>query len=209
MAYRSAGNCVFYLLMVIFRTNYYHCPGPDTGDMSKDLLMDSKPPPRERTGFLAPCLWFKEAPLRRWQFLVMCLPGIATILWIVLKATSSITGEVLCGLSACLLAGYGSYHFKILLGLKENVDRYRRSNESFKLENGALNQEVSKLERAAEQLAEINSSLKATTRAYEVIIEIQSYSIPFYMSFVFILVLYMDRRISSMFHFSFILSVLQ
>ena len=102
----------------------YRRAGADTGDMSKDTLFASDAPPAapKRTGIFQSCAWFKESPLRRWTFAVMLLFAIMTPLWLILKATSGTVGDVLAGVCGIILACYAANHFRILLGLKEQVN---------------------------------------------------------------------------------------
>ena len=44
------------------------------------------------------------------------------IIWIIVRATGTLTGDILSGLAAIFLAFYGANHFRILLGLKEQVN---------------------------------------------------------------------------------------
>merc|ERR1712048_1452477 len=55
-------------------------------------------------------------------------------------------------------------HFRILLGLKEQVDKMSSLNRKFRAENAALQQEVDKLSRASEQLSSVESGLKESNR---------------------------------------------
>lgn len=120
----------------------------------------------ERSGLFQSCQWFKENPLRRYQFAVFLLFGILTLLWLILRVTSSLTGDALSGLCALVLAGYGAQHFRILLGLKEQVDKYARYNRQFKSENSQLVGEVNRLERAQTELGDAADALKQTTEGY-------------------------------------------
>merc|ERR1712130_1009889 len=81
------------------------------------------------------------------NFLLMCACGMATILWIVLRVISGVTGDVLSMCSSLVLAGYGCYHFKILLRFKEQNDKFAASNRKMKKHNVELEIEVRKLER--------------------------------------------------------------
>merc|ERR1712228_757909 len=90
-----------------------------------------------------------------------------TPLWIIIRATGSLTGDILSGLCAFILACYGANHFRILLGLKEQVDKYAKNNQEFKAENVAIRTEVSKLTKAAEELTATSHRLKQTTKSYQ------------------------------------------
>lgn len=94
--------------------------GEDRGDAGDSMLQkDIKK--QEFTGICQSCQWFKAKPLQRWTFGVMLLFAILTPLWLILKATSGATGDVLAGLLGIILACYAANHFRILLGLKEQV----------------------------------------------------------------------------------------
>merc|ERR1712129_125578 len=108
-----------------------------------------------------------ESPMTRWTFAVMLLFAVLTPIWIIIRATGSLTGDILSGLCAFILACYGANHFRILLGLKEQVDRYSALNQGFKDENVAMQMEVSKLTKAAEELTAISHRLNQTTKSYQ------------------------------------------
>ena len=65
-----------------------------------------------------------------------------------------------------ILALYGARHFRMLLGLKVEVDRYGKLNENFKEENQKLHREVDRLSRAHDELAAIQQRLQETTKGY-------------------------------------------
>merc|ERR1719291_459209 len=129
----------------------YRRAGNETGDMTKVTLINqsdqSSQSPPERSGICAPCIWFKESPMTRWTFAVMLLFGCLTPVWIVIRATGTLTGDILSGLCAFILAWYGANHFRILLGLKEQVDKYSKNNAAMKEENAAMKVEVNKLNK--------------------------------------------------------------
>jgi len=78
--------------------------------------------------------------------------------------TGSSTGYILAGVSAIIMAAYGANHFRLLLGLKEEVDRMARLNRQFKEENAALRQEVDKLSRARVQLQTVEGELRESNQ---------------------------------------------
>jgi len=135
-------------------------------DTDSESMLQKENEKPERSGVCQSCQWFKEAPLRRYQFAVFLLFGILTLLWLILRVTSSVTGDALAGICALVLAFYGAQHFRILLGLKEQVDKYARYNRQFKAENGQLLSEVNRLERAQTELGEAADTLKETTQGY-------------------------------------------
>eukprot|EP01084_Bolivina_argentea_P074019 134290_1 len=73
---------------------------------------DVDPKPPKRNGICGPCIWFKEKPLSRWQFIVLLLFGILTPLWVVIRLTGSLTGDIIAGVSGLILAVYGAIHFR-------------------------------------------------------------------------------------------------
>merc|ERR1719229_405527 len=81
--------------------------------------------------------------------------------------TGSLTGDILSGVAALILALYGANHFRILLGLKEQVDKYARNNKAMKEENVQIKREVSKLSKASEELSGVSIQLSATTKSYK------------------------------------------
>jgi len=140
--------------------------GKDTGDM-EDSMLDHGPTVKPRKGPFQSCKWFMERPLSRWMFAVMLLFGPACLFWVILKASSGITGDILCGVSAIVLSLWGAQHFKILLGLKENVEKMARNNREFKKENGEMQRQVDKLLKAQVELAATHDTLNRTTNEYK------------------------------------------
>jgi len=126
--------------------------------------MDEDAPPKREGGICAPWKWFCESPLKRYQFLVFLIFGMLTIVWLLMFITSGATGYILAGVAAIIMSGYGANHFRILLGLKEQVDKMSKLNREFRAENAALQQEVDKLSRAREQLSSVEAGLKESNR---------------------------------------------
>jgi len=119
------------------------------------------------TGICASCQWFKASPLQRWTFGVMLLFGLATPLWIILRATGTLTGDILSGLSGFAFALYAANYFRIVIRLKEQLDKFARFNQTFKYETKDLQLMVSKLGNAVEQLAGISTQLHEIQGSYE------------------------------------------
>lgn len=138
--------------------------GGDIGTMENDGIDDG--PPKREGGICAPWKWFCESPLKRYQFLVFLIFGGLTIVWLLMFITSAggATSYILAGVAAILMSGYGANHFRILLGLKEQVDKMSKLNREFRAENAALQQEVDKLSRAREQLSSVEAGLKESNR---------------------------------------------
>eukprot|EP00483_Globobulimina_turgida_P000508 UN00508 len=139
----------------------------DDGGNDEDSMLNKSRTKTERSGICQSCQWFKENPLRRWKFAVFLLFTVLTLVWLILRVTASLTGDLLAGVCALVLACYGANHFRILLGLKEQVDKFSKNNRHFKVENAGLKMEVSKLSKAQEELGSTADRLKATTKGYE------------------------------------------
>jgi len=144
--------------------------GADTGTM-EDTMLDKGTNAPKRKGLFQSCAWFKEKPLRRWIYAAFLLFAPASMLWVIVKASSGVTGDVLAGIGAVVLALWGAQHFKILLGIKENVDRLARSNREFKKESCAMKHQVDKLMKAHEELTATSDQLMDTTKQYKSNIE--------------------------------------
>eukprot|EP01084_Bolivina_argentea_P065362 119139_1 len=148
----------------------------DTAQVNQPLTAKKapKPAPKEipkREGCCAPWEWFTESPLHRWQFGVFLVWSILPVVWIAIRFGSSLTADLLAGIFALVLAIYGANHFRILLGLKVEVDRFADNNKRFKEENMQLKTEVSKLSKASDELSEIQHRLTETSKAFSQNIE--------------------------------------
>eukprot|EP00484_Ammonia_sp_Unknown_P022659 CAMPEP_0197025802 /NCGR_PEP_ID=MMETSP1384-20130603/6021_1 /TAXON_ID=29189 /ORGANISM="Ammonia sp." /LENGTH=269 /DNA_ID=CAMNT_0042454373 /DNA_START=88 /DNA_END=897 /DNA_ORIENTATION=- len=141
-------------------------PGEDLGTDNDSMLSKKDQQKPEYSGVCASCQWFKANPMRRWTFAVMLLFAILCPIWLIIRATGTLTGDILSGLCGLALACYGANHFRILLGLKEQVDKYASLNNQMKQENAAMRTEVDKLGRAREQLDRTANELQNTTKAY-------------------------------------------
>ena len=120
----------------------------------------------QHSGICAPWKWFCESPLKRYQFLVFLIFGCMTIVWLLMfiGTGGGATSYILAGVAAIIMSAYGANHFRILLGLKEQVDKMSKMNRQFRAENAALQQEVDKLSRAREQLSSVEAGLKESNR---------------------------------------------
>mmetsp|Transcript_73665 Transcript_73665/g.90381 ORF Transcript_73665/g.90381 Transcript_73665/m.90381 type:complete len:270 (-) Transcript_73665:71-880(-) len=128
-------------------------------DNTKDVKKES-----EYTGICGPCKWFKADPCHRWQFAFFLLFGCLDFIWLIMFFTSPTVGFVMAGICAIIMSLYGANHFRILLGLKEEVDKMAKLNKSFRAENAALKIEVNKLENARKQLTGVEASLKESNK---------------------------------------------
>lgn len=108
--------------------------------------------------------WFMESPWTRWPFALFILFGLASLLWLILYFAEPSMGYMLAGISAIVMSLYGAYHFKILLGLKEQVDQYANLNKQFKQENAALRKEVDKLSHARVRLQTVQGELSDSNK---------------------------------------------
>jgi len=97
----------------------------------------------------------------------MLLFAILCPIWIIMRATGGLTADIVSGVAGFILACYGANHFRILLGLKEQVDKFRKNNRAFRKENGALKVEVSKLTKATEELTGVVAGLQRLQKSHE------------------------------------------
>merc|ERR1719385_97141 len=131
-----------------------------------DSLMEHDAPPKRAGGICAPWKWFLEKPLQRKSFIMFLIPAALTVVWLIMFITSAggATAYILAGVAAIIMSALGANHFRILLALKEEVDRMSRLNQDFRRENMQLQQEVDKLGRAREQLSSVEAGLKESNR---------------------------------------------
>ena len=108
-----------------------------------------------------PWKWYLEKPLQRWPFLFFIIFGCLGILWLILYAVGTSSAFILSGVCAIFMSLFGAYHFRILLGLREQVDKLSKLNKTFKAENAALTQNVNKLTKAREELNGVEVRLKS------------------------------------------------
>jgi len=108
--------------------------------------------------------WFKEKPLQRWPFLLFIVFFLLTFIWIIIYLGGGVTGCALAGAFAIVMSLYGANHFRILLALKEEVDKMDKLNQSFRAENAQIRQEVDKLSRASENLTNVEVKLKESNQ---------------------------------------------
>jgi len=104
--------------------------------------------------------WFKEKPLQRWPFFLFLLFGLLTVIWLFMYIAGQASGYILAGAFAVVMSVYGANHFRLLLGLKEEVDKMDKLNQAFRAENAAIKQEVDKLSRARESLTNVEEKLE-------------------------------------------------
>jgi len=130
-------------------------------NMSESLVNSDKPQVKSRPGGCKGALqWYMEKPLARWPFLLFLIFALLTLIWMIMYLVGSTTGYILAGISAIVMAAYATNHFRLLLGLKEEVDKMGKLNKEFKQENASLRQEVDKLSRARVQLQSVDAELR-------------------------------------------------
>jgi hypothetical protein len=97
--------------------------------------------------------WFKKDPINRWPFCLFALLfplGIFYALWHFISASEST--YVAAG-SAVAISSFGVWHFRILMSLKEQVDKLHKLNLQFRVENTKMKQEVARLSSASTELS--------------------------------------------------------
>ena len=137
----------------------------NNGDESDAFLPETPkekaPPKQEFEGCCAPWKWFLASPLKRYHFLIFLIFGIATIVWIPMYFMSAGGAQsyILGGVACIVMSFYALGHFKVLLGLKDQVDKMNKLNATFRQENKALKQEIDKLNFAERKLSSVQSEL--------------------------------------------------
>jgi len=126
-----------------------------------------KEPEKKFTGICASCQWFKEAPFKRKLYGVMILWCLSNAVYIVIRAGSEIAGDVLIMIASIAMAAMCANHFKTLLGLKEQLNKFAKQNAEMKAENGLLSSTVSKLGKKQEELVAVNADLMETSQQYK------------------------------------------
>eukprot|EP01083_Nonionella_stella_P317276 1154279_1 len=145
---------------------------PRNADREELIPSDGKA--KKYNGICASCKWYNDAPLlqrctdsKRRTFLLMLSFGLLTPVWMILRVTGTLTGDLVAGVSALILALYAANRFRILLRLKNEVGRYEKYNKAFKQENASLKKAVSRLGKANDQLKGVSDRLEKTSKAYE------------------------------------------
>ena len=86
------------------------------------LTEDAPPPKPKYTGICQSCKWFRDDPWNRWPFMMMLIAAFLTPIWILTRASgSSLSADIISGVFAALFACYAANHFRIVLGLKNQV----------------------------------------------------------------------------------------
>eukprot|EP00484_Ammonia_sp_Unknown_P021023 CAMPEP_0197034940 /NCGR_PEP_ID=MMETSP1384-20130603/12864_1 /TAXON_ID=29189 /ORGANISM="Ammonia sp." /LENGTH=289 /DNA_ID=CAMNT_0042464915 /DNA_START=21 /DNA_END=890 /DNA_ORIENTATION=- len=135
---------------------------------SSTLVISTKPTrPTKRKGLCQSCQWFKESPRTRWQFALFLLFSILAIICIAIRFGNPIGGDVIAGILGLALSIYGANHFRLLLKLTTEVNKFGALNANFKQENGRLSYEVDKLDKAHTQLSQMSARLKEVTKGYQ------------------------------------------
>jgi len=108
-------------------------------------------------------IWFIKDPISRWPLLFFLLSFCLILVWLIIFLTSRTEGYVISGIAGSITGIYGFYHFRLLMALKEQVERFTKLNQNFKNENSAVVQEVNKLQNAATQLRTTEDALHQST----------------------------------------------
>jgi len=69
----------------------------------------------------------------------------------------------MAGIAGSVTGIYGFYHFRLLIALREQVEKFTKLNGNFKKENSAVVQEVNKLQNASTQLRSTEDALRQST----------------------------------------------
>ena len=134
---------------------------------------DPAPPKQEYKGCCAPCKWFMAAPMKRYQFLIFFVFGLATIIWLSMYAITigGAQSYILAGVACIVSSIYALFHFRTLLNLKDQVDKMNVLNVTFRKENKALKKEIDKLNFAERKLSSVQHELGKTNEKLEENIE--------------------------------------
>jgi len=98
-------------------------------------------------------IWFKTDPVNRWPFIFFLTTFCLVLVWIIIFfASGGSEGYIVAGIVGCLSALFGFYHFRLLMGLQENIEKLSQLNHDLKRENIIVNREVNKLQEAETQL---------------------------------------------------------
>jgi len=149
----------------------YKEPNQNNSGMKESLVQGGDQPPKRAGGLKGAWQWYWEKPLNRWPFLLFLVFAALTVIWAIMYLAGQKTGYIMAGVCAVVMAGYGANHFRLLLGLKEEVDKMAGLNRQFKQENAALRQEVDKLTRARVQLQTVEGELRESNQRLKVNLE--------------------------------------
>jgi len=142
-------------------------PSTDTAGDVDQRTNNVSNQPTKHTGLCAPCKWYQEKPRKRYLFAVMWAVAAATVIFIPIRASSSMTGDILSGLVGIGLGLFAAQHFRTLLGLKEQLGKFAKNNREMRRQNAFLSQTVSKLNKKQEELAAVNADLMETSNQYK------------------------------------------
>jgi len=85
------------------------------------------------------------------------------LVWLIVFLASGTGGYVMAGIAGSVTGIYGFYHFRLLIALREQVEKFIKLNDNFKQENSAVVQEVNKLQNASTQLRSTEDALRQST----------------------------------------------
>jgi len=108
-------------------------------------------------------MWFIKDPISRWPIVFFLISLVAVILWLILYLASGNSGYIIAGIAGCVTAFYGFYHFRLLMALKEEVEKVGKLNKDFRRTNADVIKEVNNLNNAATQLRTTENTLREST----------------------------------------------
>jgi len=104
--------------------------------------------------------WFKKDPVNRWLLIFFLITFCLVLVWVIIFfASGGSKGFIAAGVVGCFSALVGFYHFRLLMGLKEKVEKLSNLNSDLKRENVIVNREVNKLQEAEMQLKTTENAL--------------------------------------------------
>jgi len=103
--------------------------------------------------------WFMKDPCSRWPLIFFLVVLLLSLIFLIVYPINSNDALYGSGVVVTVMSGFGAWHFRILMSLKEQVDRFKKLNAQFKREHGAMKQEISKMENANQELVATESRL--------------------------------------------------
>jgi hypothetical protein len=103
--------------------------------------------------------WFKKDPMNRWPFIIFFLLFPLAAFYAVWSLMDEKDANYAAFGSAIAVSLFGFWHFRILMKLKEQVDRLHLLNAKFRKENTMMKQEVSRLTSASDELTDTRHRL--------------------------------------------------
>lgn len=108
--------------------------------------------------------WFIRDPFSRWQLIFFVLMFFLSLFFVIIAIIDPESSYTEAGIAGIIVAGYGAFHFKTLMALREEVDVFERHNNEFKRQNAELAQQMKKLESTKEELESSRLTLEETRK---------------------------------------------